>query len=37
MDKYGNKLAMKEIAMIKIVAPKMAVNVINRAIQIHGG
>ena len=37
MDKYGNKIAKKEIAMIKIVAPNMATNVIDRAIQVHGG
>ncbi len=37
MDKAGNKAARDLIAMIKIVAPKMAQNVIDRAIQIHGG
>ncbi len=37
MDKYGNKISKKEIAMIKIVAPNMATNVLDRAIQIHGG
>jgi len=37
MDKYGNKEAKDLIAMIKITAPKMALNVIDRAIQIHGG
>ena len=37
MDKYGNKIAKKEIAMIKIVAPNMATNVIDRSIQVHGG
>ena len=36
MDKYGNKAAKDLIAMIKIVAPQMACNVIDRAIQIHG-
>tara|TARA_B100000902_G_scaffold298240_1_gene285505 strand:- start:95 stop:511 length:417 start_codon:yes stop_codon:yes gene_type:complete len=37
MDKYGNKVAKKEIAMIKVVAPRMALKVLDRAIQIHGG
>ncbi|WP_430968706.1 acyl-CoA dehydrogenase family protein [Spongiimicrobium sp. 2-473A-2-J] len=37
MDKTGNKEAMDLIAMIKIVAPQMALKVIDRAIQIHGG
>jgi len=37
MDKGGNKAAKDLIAMIKIVAPKMACTVIDRAIQIHGG
>lgn len=37
MDKAGNKGAKDLIAMIKIVAPSMALKVIDRAIQIHGG
>ena len=37
MDKVGNKEARDLIAMIKIVAPKMALVVIDRAIQIMGG
>ncbi len=37
MDKKGNKEAKELIAMIKIIAPKMALQVIDRAIQIHGG
>ena len=36
MDKEGNKAARKEIAMIKVMAPKMALKVIDRAIQVHG-
>lgn len=37
MDTAGNKAARREIAMIKAVTPKMALEVIDRAIQIHGG
>ncbi len=37
MDKKGNKEAKDLIAMIKIVAPNMALNVIDRAMQILGG
>ncbi len=37
MDKEGNKTSKDLIAMIKIVAPNMALNVIDRAMQIHGG
>ncbi|WP_100643015.1 acyl-CoA dehydrogenase family protein [Alteromonas facilis] len=36
MDKYGNKVAKNIIAAIKIVAPRMACNVIDNAIQMHG-
>jgi acyl-CoA dehydrogenase len=36
MDTHGNKEAKDLIAMIKIVAPNMALDVIDRAIQIHG-
>lgn len=37
MDKLGNKEAKDLIAMIKIVAPNMALKVIDRAMQIMGG
>jgi len=37
MDSVGNKAARKEIAMIKAVVPQMALNVVDRAIQAHGG
>jgi acyl-CoA dehydrogenase len=37
MDEVGNKESRKEIAMIKVVAPNMALAVIDRAIQVHGG
>ncbi|MFL0473857.1 acyl-CoA dehydrogenase [Priestia sp. 179-F W1.4 NHS] len=37
MDTVGNKKARKEIAMIKVIAPAMALKVIDRAIQAFGG
>lgn len=37
MDTVGNKVSAPEIAMIKVVAPTMAQNVIDRAIQAFGG
>jgi len=37
MDQFGNKEARKEIAMIKVAAPNMACQVIDWAIQAHGG
>ncbi|RHY38816.1 hypothetical protein DYB30_013517, partial [Aphanomyces astaci] len=36
MDTKGNKAAAQAIAMIKIVAPNMAIKVCDRAVQIHG-
>ncbi len=37
MDKVGNREARKEIGMIKVAAPNMACQVIDWAIQMHGG
>jgi acyl-CoA dehydrogenase len=37
MDVAGNKVAKNEIAMIKVVAPNMALQVIDWAMQVHGG
>ena len=36
MDRLGNKLARLEIAMIKVAAPRMALKIIDDAIQAHG-
>jgi acyl-CoA dehydrogenase len=37
MDTVGNKLARTEIAAIKVAAPNVALKVLDRAIQVHGG
>ncbi|BDX29569.1 acyl-CoA dehydrogenase [Mycobacterium antarcticum] len=36
IDQHGNKEARNQVAMIKAVAPQMACNVLDRAIQVHG-
>ncbi|MBA3631700.1 MAG: acyl-CoA dehydrogenase family protein [Acidobacteria bacterium] len=37
MDEIGSKAARKEVAMIKAVVPQMALKIVDRAIQTHGG
>ena len=37
MDTVGNKAARREIAMIKVVGPNVALAVLDRAVQAHGG
>ena len=37
MDNVGSRTARREIAMIKAVVPKMALKIVDRAIQVHGG
>jgi acyl-CoA dehydrogenase len=37
MDTIGNRAAKTEIAAIKVDAPNVAIRVVDRAIQIHGG
>jgi acyl-CoA dehydrogenase len=37
IDTVGAKGARAEIAAIKVIAPRVCLNVIDRAIQVHGG
>ncbi|SCG39200.1 acyl-CoA dehydrogenase family protein [Micromonospora coxensis] len=37
IDRYGAKNARTEIAAIKVIAPRVALEVVDRAIQVHGG
>ncbi|WP_130337349.1 acyl-CoA dehydrogenase family protein [Micromonospora kangleipakensis] len=37
IDRYGAKAARTEIAAIKVIAPRVALEVLDRAIQVHGG
>jgi acyl-CoA dehydrogenase len=37
MDTVGNKRARTEIAAIKVAAPTIALRIVDRAIQVHGG
>jgi acyl-CoA dehydrogenase len=37
LDTAGSRSARREIAMIKALAPQMALKIIDRAIQVHGG
>jgi acyl-CoA dehydrogenase len=37
IDRYGSKGARTEIAAIKVVAPRVALDVVDKAIQVHGG
>jgi acyl-CoA dehydrogenase len=37
IDQFGSKGARTEIAAIKVVAPRIALEVIDRAIQLYGG
>jgi acyl-CoA dehydrogenase len=37
MDKFGNKVARQQIAMIKVAVPNISTKVVDRCLQLHGG
>lgn len=37
IDEHGVQAARSEVAAIKVIAPRVALEVVDRAIQVHGG